>query len=172
MALNNQQTAGVLTLPTMISTPADVGRLLRELDMINDSVLSWKLRKAGDELRIPKTSYLMDRLVTHNKANLLILDDRQRLANFLQAVKTQAPLLHFSFGTDPPANFMEQLMSWLRLEIHPFVLVHIGLQPNIGVGCVVRGINHRFDLSLRENFNRNRDLLIQQLALMDTEVTK
>jgi F0F1-type ATP synthase delta subunit len=39
------------------------------------------------------------------------------------------------------------------------VLVQIGLQPNLGAGCVVRTTNKYFDMSLRTKFFDSRDKL-------------
>ncbi len=156
-----------LRLPVLVNSPRDIGRLAREIESINETLLQLKLRKGGDELKLPKTSYLLDRLIELNKLNLLHATDRQRLLQFLQLVKQQAPLLHISFSADPSPAFMEKLMAWLRQEIHPATLVTVGLQPNIGAGCIVRTTNRRFDFSLRENFTKNRQMLISQLVAIN-----
>jgi F0F1-type ATP synthase delta subunit len=68
-----------------------------------------------------------------------------------------------SFSADPSASFIERLMAWLRQEINPYVLVSVGLQPNIGAGCVVRSTNRQFDFSLRQDFLNKRDLLMNKI---------
>jgi hypothetical protein len=72
--------------------------------------------------------------------------------------------MHISFSADPSPVFTDKLMTWLRREIHPFVLLTVGLQPNIGAGCIVRTTNKQFDLSLRQDFKAKRDLLLEQLT--------
>jgi hypothetical protein len=158
-----------LRLPVLVSSPGDVGRLIRELEAIDEMLLQLKLRKSGEQPRLPKTSYLLNRLVEINDLSLLNARERQHLQRFLQLVKDQAPLLHISFSADPSPAFMEKLMAWLRQEIHPQALVSTGLQPNIGAGCIVRTTNRRFDFSLRENFTQNRNLLISQLVTINEE---
>jgi len=154
-------------LPILISSPADVGRLLRELEMIDESLLQLSLRTGGQEVKMPKTSSLMDQTIQLNNLNLLKPADRSALKQFLLIVRQTAPVLHISFGADPSVAFAEKLMTWLRKEIHPFTLVTIGLQPNLGGGCVLRTANREFDLSLRRHFAEHQNLLIDQLVAVE-----
>lgn len=147
-----------------VSSPVDVGRLIRELEQLDDAVLQEGLRHKDKTPSMPKTSQLMDRLLQENHLDLLEKADRQRLREFLTGVKDKAPVLHISFSADPPASFIEKIMAWLRREIDPLVLMSVGLQPNIGAGCIVRGRNKQFDFSLRQDFLKKRDLLLQSIA--------
>lgn len=158
-------------LPPSVVGPADISRLVRELDTIDGALLDHTLRKQGGEAKMLKTSRLMDQLVEANGLNLLQKTDRQQLQTFLQAVKDRAPVLHMSFSADPSPTFLDKLTAWLRREIHPQVLLSIGLQPTIGAGCVVRSTNHYFDFSLRQDFAKKRELLLQQLAAPPTRET-
>lgn len=155
----------IVGLPVMITSPVDVGRLIRELETIDETLLQLGLRKAGTEVKMPKTSQLMDQLITLNKLNLLQVEDRQLLQQFLAYVQEQAPVLHISFSADPNTSFLEKLMAWLRREINPLVLVTVGLQPNIGAGCVIRTTNKYFDLSLKQDFAKKAQMLHDALAL-------
>lgn len=154
----------IIKLPVQVASLIDVGRLIRELEAIDSALLQLSLRKSGHQARMPKTSQLMNQIIEHNKLNLLHKTDRQRLQQFLQAIKERAPLLHISFSADPSTVFLEKLMAWLRHEIHPQVLLTVGLQPTIGAGCMVRSTNHYFDLSLRQTFLKKRDLLLGKLV--------
>ncbi|HEY5442460.1 MAG TPA: hypothetical protein VIJ68_02895 [Candidatus Saccharimonadales bacterium] len=153
-----------IKLPVSVTSPGDVNRLLREVEAIDERFLQLRLRKAGTDVKLPKTSQFLEQAVTLNGLNLLQPADRLRLRQILQAIKERAPVLHMSFGADPSADFMTKLVTWLRQEIHPFVLVTTGLQPNIGAGCVMRTNNHSFDFSLARNFARHRDLLLNGLV--------
>jgi hypothetical protein len=153
-----------LQLPIMIATPTDLGRLSRELAVIDEQLLQLRLRKPGSEVKLPKTTQLMDRLISINKLNLLQPEDRQWVQQALEAIKENAPVIHMSFSVDPSTAFLEKLMVWLRREIHPFLFVTIGLQPNIGAGCVVRSTNRVFDFTLRQNFAKKRAMLRQALS--------
>jgi len=152
-----------LTLPIQITSRVEVGRLLREVEQVDDFLKQGAVREPGTAVKMPKTSRLLDELVEVNNMNLLHDDDRARVWSFLIAVKTKAPLLHMSFGADPAPAFVQKLMTWLRKEIHPLLLLEVGLQPNIGAGCVVRGTSAYFDFSLREHFKKQRPLLLTKL---------
>ncbi len=152
-----------LVLPLSVTGPIDVGRLLRELESIDNYLMQFHLKNEDDKAKMPKTSKLMDNLLEVNKLNLVEPAHRQQLIGFLQETKEHAPVLHISFGSDPAPAFLEKLLTWLRREIHPLVLVTVGLQPNIGAGCLVRSTNKYFDFSLRENFTKNRVLLMSKL---------
>src|SRR5487761_1539900 len=152
------------TLPPSLVGPIDLSRLLRELDTINEHLMQLKLRHSGAEIKLPKTTGLLDQLVMHNKLNLLHEKERLALINFLVAVKDQSPVIHMSFSSDPSEAFLEKLMNWLRQEIHPYLLLTVGLQPNVGAGCILRTTNKYFDLSLKQSFQTKRDILVKKLV--------
>ena len=95
--------------------------------------------------------------------DLLQAADRAALAVFLKNLIEQAPTLHISFATDPSASFTAKIVGWLRANIHPLVLVQLGLQPSIAAGCVVRTTNKVFDLSLRDRFSQQKSVLLEAL---------
>lgn len=152
-----------IKLPSLVAGPVDVARLIRELDLIDDSLLQLSLRSGGSPVKMPKTSYLMEKTIQLNKLNLLHQDDRAILKRYLEVMHAKAPVMHISFGSDPSPSFIEKLVGWLRREIHPEVLLTIGLQPSLGAGCVLRTTNKYFDLSLRLDFIKKRGLLKTKL---------
>jgi hypothetical protein len=148
-------------LPLIIVSPVDVSRLIRELETIDNYLLQQTVQK--HELKMPTTTKLMDELIQLNKLNLLDKPERQQTQKFLTAIKQRAPLLHISFSADPSPLFIEKLMFWLRENIHPLVLLTVGLQPNIGAGCLVRTSNKYFDFSLNKHLSEDRTLLMKTL---------
>lgn len=150
-------------LPLSVASPTDLGRLLRELETLDNNLMQYDLKGQTGSVKMPKTSLLLDSVIDANKLDLLVPAQRKKIIAFLQQAKAHAPVLHISFGADPAPAFVEKLMTWLRQEIHPQVLLTIGLQPNIGAGCLVRSTNKYFDFSLRENFTKNRELLMSKL---------
>lgn len=153
-----------LGLPALVASPADVGRLIHELKLIDEALLQLGLRDGGTAVKMPKTSQLMDLMIQLNKLNLLRAADRAALGQYLATVRQKAPVLHISFSVDPSPAFTEKLMIWLRREIYPHALLTIGLQPGIGAGCIVRSTNKYFDFSLRQDFVKKRELLLAELA--------
>lgn len=154
----------VMHLPLLAISPGDINRLDRELAAIDGALLELSVRKEGQHAaKLPKTTQLMDQLAELNKLNLLHKTDRALLSQFLVAVRRQAPVVHMSFSANPSTTFLEKLVTWLRREIHPQILLTIGLQPTLGAGCIVRTTNRQFDFSLRQDFAEKRDLLIEKL---------
>jgi hypothetical protein len=164
--VEHSDTAGpkTLELPVTVAGPADVGRLVNEIETIDDTLLQLGIRSGGTSTKLQKTSRLMDQTVHANKLNLLKQPDRTALREFLDDVKKRSPVVHISFSADPGPDFLDKLMTWLRREIHPSVLLTIGLQPNIGAGCIVRTTNKQFDFSLRQDFAGKRALLLEKIA--------
>lgn len=162
----------VTHLPLLAVAPSDIARLRRELDSIGDALLQSEVRGGADKVKLPRTSQLMDQLAELNKLNLLHKTDRQLLAQFLAAVAEHAPVVHMSFSADPSATFLEKLMAWLRREIHPQLLLTVGLQPTMGAGCVMRTTNRQFDFSLRQDFAKKRDLLLEKLLPETSKTVK
>jgi F0F1-type ATP synthase delta subunit len=150
------------SLPAKIIGPVDINHLSRELATFNETMLQLKIKQASPN-DLPKVSHLLNELATTNKINLLTEDDRARLTNYLNNLGSKAPVVHISFSVEPSTVFLEKLVSWLRREIAPDLLVTVGLQPNIGVGCVIRTTNRYFDLSLKQSFAAKRAELAKSL---------
>ncbi|MDB5175412.1 MAG: hypothetical protein JWM81_270 [Candidatus Saccharibacteria bacterium] len=151
-----------MTLPLSVIGPVDLGRIIREVETIDNEQLQTAIRKEADA-KIAKTSKLLDDLLQDNHLDLTNKDQRAQLKQFLKVVNDQAPTLHISFSADPSPLFLEKLITWLRTEIHPVVLLTVGLQPSIGAGCLVRTTNKYFDFTLRENFSKKGDILMAKL---------
>jgi F0F1-type ATP synthase delta subunit len=157
------QADAILELPLSVVSRVDVGRLLREVEALDSFLKQSAIREPGTPIKLPRTSRLLDEMVQNNKLNVLHEDSRQRLTSFLEEVRNHAPTLHMSFSADPSPAFTQRLITWLRSEIHPIVLLQVGLQPNIGAGSVVRTTNKYFDFSLRSRFKQKGDVLTQLL---------
>jgi F0F1-type ATP synthase delta subunit len=146
-----------------VVTLADVGKLFRELEVVENKLLQLKMRKSNDPADLPALSKRLEHTAQLNKLNLLHESDLQTLKALLTTFKQKAPLMYISFSSEPTPDFLEKLIVWLRREINPNVLVSVGLQPTIGAGCVVRSTNKYFDLSLRQTFMSKRQLLLEQI---------
>lgn len=163
--------SGILVLPGQVIGRVDVGRLLREVEELDNFMKQAAIREPGTPVKMPKTSRLVDEMVTTNKLNMLHEADRARLIDFLKSVKAKAPIMHMSFSADPSPTFLTKLIAWLRAEIHPLVLLQVGLQPNIGAGVIVRTTNKHFDFSLRQRFKKEREKLVLKLHAMSDSHT-
>ena len=156
-------------LPDSVVGPVDAGRLDREAEELDEYLRSYAIRKTGVAMQLPKTTVSLDELAETNHLNLLQAADRRRLVFFLHGLSEKAPVLHLSFAADPSPAFTAKIVHWLRQNIHPFVLMQVGLQPSIAAGCTVRTTNKYFDFSLRQHLLQNRQMLINALAKLDAQ---
>lgn len=150
------------SLPVSIVGLVDIGRLIRELEKLEQTLQAAQIR--GDQAaQLPKLTGLLDQLAEANGVNLAEEHGRSSLLDFLRLVRTSAPRIHLSFSADPSPEFLDKLMGWLRTRVHPHVLVAVGLQPGIGAGCMLRTTNRFFDMSLKKSFSGSSDLLMKRL---------
>ena len=157
-----------LALPIVVVGTVDLNRLLREIKKVQASLQAQLLRSEGHVPQaLPKLSQILDEFVQLNKLDLLQMADQKRAIRFLEDVRDHAPKIHVSFSADPSPQFMSKLTFWFRNNIHPTILITVGLQPGIGAGCVVRTANKYFDLSLSKSFQDSRELLVQQLQVSE-----
>lgn len=150
-------------LPVSIVGPTDIARLLREMEAVDEFFRQNTIRKPGDQIALPRLSRLMDQLATENQLNLLHETHRSYITDALAVLHKSAPVMHLSFSVDPPGSYVQRIVAWMRKNIHGEVLVTVGLQPNIGAGCIVRTRNQVFDFSLREYFKQSRGFFIEKL---------
>jgi F0F1-type ATP synthase delta subunit len=153
-----------LKLPLSVISQVDVARILRELNNLNDFFISATARKSGTPMQSPPLTRLLDQLARDNNYNLLDADHRQKLQAGLNVIIGKAPLVHISFAAEPAPKALEQILSWLRGNIHPLLLVQVGLQPTIAAGCVLRTPNKVFDMSLRSYIKTQEPFLTQLIA--------
>jgi F0F1-type ATP synthase delta subunit len=152
-----------LKLPNSLISQADVTRLTRELNGLNDFFVSARTRVAGTPMQAPKITRLLDTLARENQVNLLKEDERARLLSGLNSVYEHAPSLHISFAVEPSPRALEKILVWMRQNIHTQTLLQVGLQPAIAAGCMLRTTNKVFDMSLRTNLKKQSGYLTELL---------
>lgn len=145
-------------LPEMLYVRSDVNRLLREIEALEESTHAAKVRP--EEQKAP--SRLLQQIIDTNVHDG-VAPSYQELKRVLTKLHDSAPVVQLSFAANPTSEFMARIVSWFRSEVHPYVMVQIGLQPSIAAGCVVRTPNQYFDLTMRKHFQQKRDVLVQQL---------
>lgn len=153
-----------IELPTLIFGPVEIHRLQRELETLEDFMQQAAIREPGKQPALPRTSRLLEALAGNNNLNLLHADDCTKLRQFLQSVEAKAPVIHMSFAADPSAAFTAKIVAWLRINVHPYALLQLGLQPTLAAGCIVRTPNKTFDFSLRNRFTEKRQILLDALG--------
>lgn len=160
MLENNSQ----LAIPIKLVSPVDLGRTSRELQNLDDALRQASIRSSGQSVNLPKTTQVLEDLAADNKLSLLKDEDRTKLIAQIKHFANNYPRVHISFAVEPTPVFVEKMIIWLRRNVHPQVLLDVGLQPSIAVGCVVRTDNKIFDLSLREELKRKRDYLLKRIG--------
>lgn len=153
----------MLILPMSIVNKADVGRLLREVLAVDEFLDQAAIRQPGTSLKLPKSSRVVDEIVQINKLNLLVEDNRKQLINFLNNVRDNAPQIHMSFSAEASAPFLQKIIEYLRQNIHPLVLLQVGLQPTIGAGFMMRTTNKYYDFSIRTTLKAKHDILMHNI---------
>lgn len=148
-------------LPLALVGDIDITRLLREINSLNDFFIATEVRKPGNNTQPPRITRLLNDVSVANSYNLLQKNDREELARQLNELKKTAPSIHISFAAEPSPKALEQVLRWLRENIHPLILLRVGLQPTIAAGCVLRTTNKIFDFSLREHLNKQEPYLVE-----------
>lgn len=147
-------------LPVQIIGKADIARLRIELEKVEEHMHQLSLRKKGEVVDLPKMSQQLEELAETLGLNMLHSDERQKLMSMIRQIAKRAPQVHLSFATTPSPIVMQKIADWFRHEIHPLMLLKVGLQPSIAAGCIIRTSNKQFDFSLRHLLTAKQDLLV------------
>lgn len=153
-------------LPPALVTRADLARLVREVERVDNDLEAQKARSRIDSAagyRVPAVSRSLEDFLDLNKLELS--DDRARiqLREYLKQLKEHAPVLHMTFAAEAEPEFLQQLVAWLRQEIHPDTLLSVGLQPSLVGGAYVRTPNHVHDFSVKSLLQGKRDITVNEL---------
>lgn len=165
-----EQTPEQIILPERLVSSVDLSRIIRELEAIDESLRQSELRKPGEPTQLARSSVTLEDLARANNVQLTDETQRNQLLVLLQGFKDHAPRIHMSLATEPSAKFTHRIVVWLRQNIHPLILLEVGLQPNLAAGCMVRTNNKLFDMSLRHHFKENRGLLVQKISEIGQKV--
>ncbi len=161
--------SGGLVLPLGVVTRSDISKGLREIQVIDDYFHQASIRgaAAGNPPAVSKT---LDSLAQANSLNLVHAEHRTHIKEFLTKLKASAPVVHISFPAEASAPFVARILEWFRTQVHPHIVLHIGLQPDLAAGCQVRTTNKLFDFSLRKKFEQSKQKLMQSLEGLDKAV--
>jgi len=159
-----KQNKTVFHLPNHLSGLVDLSRLIRELEELDDFMYQASIREPGTAMQLPRLSKLLNEVAANNHYSLLDSDQRKMLLEAFKTIEQHAVVVHISFAVDPTTKFLEKIVAWMRENIDRYVMVEVGLQPTVSVGCVVRTNNKIFDMSLRHRFREHRDVLVKKIS--------
>jgi F0F1-type ATP synthase delta subunit len=151
-----------LTLPTVIASRQDITNVHRELRLFDDASLQSVMRN-DNPVKYPPISAKLRGMVQQNQVDLRDEAARKKLLASLDLLKNSAPTIHISFPAEPSPAVLQQLVTWLRKEIDPRIVIRVGMQPTIAAGVIVRTPNHQFDFSLRQHLQKNRAKLVERI---------
>lgn len=152
-------------LPQTLIGRADLARLSREVEDVDNDLEAQKARAQGAEVtyRLPNISRALSDFTEMNKVDLADGQQRSELKRHLRLLKDHAPIMHLGLAVEADPDFLQQLAAWVRQEIHPQALLAVGLQPSLAGGAYVRTPSHVYDFSLRTLLAAKRDILIKGL---------
>lgn len=156
-------TAPSFDLPHSIVSPSDVSKLRHELEKLEDFLTQERLRHAEHPAELPRNSDRLNDLAQRAEVDITKVENCQQLRQKLEIVTKGAPQIHISFATDPSDAFIAQIIDWFRKNIHPQLLLNVGLQPSIAAGFVMRTSSHYFDCSLRKHFTDKKQMLVDAI---------
>lgn len=166
---NQDKKVPAIKLPERLVTSVEFARVYRELKVLDDWLHQANLRSGGQQVKAPKTSTTLEELAAINGVSLLDEKQRESMVQVLAVFMDTAPRIKMSFAVEPSAAFLKRMISWLRANISPVILLEVGLQPTLAAGCTVRTDNKVFDMSLRHRFTENRTLLVQSIAQVEAK---
>lgn len=155
-----------LVLPLGVVTRSDISKSLRELQTIDDYFHQAAIRGSQGDA-VPTLSRALDAVAQANKLNMIHADHRSALKGFLTKLKAQSPVVHLSFPSEASDPFIAKILEWFRTEVHPHIVLHVGLMPELAAGCQVRTTNKLFDFSLRKRFEQSKQKLMESLEALD-----
>lgn len=158
-----------LQLPSSMVGLDEIGQVLREIDLIEGQLMQQRIYK--DEMHNSTTKVLSvsDLLSELAATNRLDLDDNttlSKLKNVLSDVKKHAPVVHMGLARESTKVELKPVIDWMRSNIHPNVLLNIGLRPDIIGGCTIRTANHYYDFSLKNYFETARIELLTKIKAL------
>lgn len=160
-----------ITLPLSVVGRSDVSKALRELTSIDDYFHQAGIRGANAG-EMPAVGRALDGLARANGLNMVHAEHRSALKEFLTKLKATAPVVHISFPSEPSDSFIAKILEWFRANVHQNVVLHVGMQPEIAAGAVVRTTNKLFDFSLRKKFDASKAKLIESISKLDVAAEK
>lgn len=151
-------------LPVSVVSPGDVARLKRSLERFIELSSAARLKtKAGVATDVPKTGKVLAEMAHAYGCDLSKPEGCEKLLDHFDTLLSKAPAIAMSFAADPSSIFMNKIVTWLRTNIHPLLLVKVGLQPTIAAGCTLRTTSKLYDFSLKHSFKDNKHILIEGL---------
>ncbi len=159
-----------ISLISSIQKPSQLRKLIRELDMVENSISERRIR-GDDQTKDLSLSFNLKGMIKHNELDLTNSVDLKNLRDFLEDLQNNAKVMHFSFTQPTSELVLNKLIEWLRKNIDPNILLTTGLNNSIGVGFTLRTTNKYFDFSLGNILRNNKELLVKKISEVNKDAT-
>jgi G3E family GTPase len=153
-------------LPPALVTRADLSRLVRDMESIDNDLESQKARNRATgktDYHLPTLSKGLSDFADLNKLDLADDQTRVLLKQQMQTLKEHAPVLHMTFAVEADPLSLQKLIDYIRKEIHPQALLSVGMQPSLVGGVYLRTPNHIHDMSIRSRLEAARGTIAQDI---------
>ncbi len=154
-------------LPVSVATKTQVVNVLRNLEDVLDKGIQNTIRseEGVDFQDIPDVSSALAQIVKVN--NLKVNTKNLRaLGKWLEGLKHNAPVVRFTFASDPNNEVVSKLVKWLRDNSNKTVLIRTSVQPSVAAGCIMHTSSHRYDFSLRNELLQGIPIFTKYLNKM------
>jgi F0F1-type ATP synthase delta subunit len=151
-------------LPVTIATRTQLVNVYENLKSVLEKGIQNNIRanEGVDFEDLPEVSSALAEII---KENNIKVDNQslKELEAWMGDLKHTAPVVRFTFASDPENEVVARIVKWLRDESGKEVLVRIGVQPTIAAGCIVHTPSHQYDFSLRNHLLENVPLFTKIL---------
>lgn len=151
-----------LTFPSNLITRSDVSRLVRELEHLAD-VLQGQRVRGETETKLPPLSQSTTDFLELNEVKITNEKSLETVRQKINTIEDRLPAVHMTFASEIDSESLQQLVTWLRTEIHPQVLINTSIQPNLIGGVYLRTPDHVHDFSIKTLLMGQRQLIVKQL---------
>lgn len=162
----SQPVAAAYVLPPALITRADLARLVREVETLDNELEAQKARNhatGGQGYHLPNLSQGLNDFAELNKLDLANDQSRMLLKEQMKIIKDKAPVVHLTFAVEADPESLRFLAEYMRRELHPQTVLSVGLQPALVGGVYMRTPNHVHDFSLRAKLSQSRGVIQQDI---------
>lgn len=162
-----ENSSTTFTLPSSVATKAQLLNLRKNIDDVLETMTQNRVR-IHEQVQVepsPPVSGALASLLASNKLQPSAEVIRQ-LQHWVESLLHHAPVVRLTFSSEPGPNELNRLIDWFRQESGKVVLLHIGIQPTVAAGVIVRTTSHRYDLSLRAELLKRTDRFIEAINVV------
>lgn len=151
-----------IQLPIDVYSPDQLSELLLQLQTYTGELRDILARaKSGGHTTNPDVPGGLAEILKTAQIEPNNMTALEELAQQLQAVLNQSPVVHLVLAAMPGRPLKRQLTLWFRTEIHANTLITFAMRRDIGGGMIVTAGSHVYDLSLRRAVLANKQRITE-----------